>query len=147
MKRAHSDDNSNKNKRFAYSVDASKKMNQNMSTGHGTSSYYSYPPSMSWGDPRMDPRSNMNMYGQQWGSNTSGSPQQNFSPIYNPMQPPPPPLPLERPPVDTPPPPPPHVQTNAHMLHNSQNLNQQRRQMNNNMRRRLPMGASPGPSK
>lgn len=151
MKRTHPDDTQNKNKRFSYSADGTKKMNQNMPTGHATSPYYSYQPSMSWVDPRMDPRGhgNMGMYNPQWNGGSPSPQPQNYSPIYNPMQPPPPPLPLERPPIDTPPPPPPHNQHNQHNPHMQQNPNgpPRRPPMNNNMRRRPPMNnLMPGPS-
>lgn len=166
MKRTHTDDLQNKNKRFSYpSPDGLKKMNSNMAPGGpspgppggpSSSPYsYGYQGSMNWVDPRMDPRNqNMNMFNSQWngGSHSHTQPpqhQQNYSAIYNPLQPPPPPLPLDRPPLDAPPPPPtsrPPPPLN-HMLHNL-NPSLRRPPLNNNIRgRRPPMNnLMPGPS-
>lgn len=99
MKRNHSDDIGNKNKRFSFP-------NDRPPPGPSSNPYggYAYqpPPPMNWGDPRNQHKehTNIGMYSQpppmmQW-NNASPSPN-NI--IYNPLQPPPPPLPLERPPM------------------------------------------------
>lgn len=143
MKRTHTDDQQNKNKRFSYpSTDNVKKPNMSPSASYG----YSYQTSMNWVDPRNDPRNQHGTLGlyNQWNSNTAAG-SQSFPPaVYNPMQPPPPPLPMERPP-DAPPPPPPHGLGN--MAHMGQSGLMRRPQMSPNMRRRPPMGSGmPGPS-
>lgn len=143
MKRAHTDDQQNKNKRFSYqSNDSVKKPNISASTGPSPSYGYAYQSSMNWVDPRMDPRNhgNIGMYNQ-WNGGTP--PPQNFpAAVYNPMQPPPPPLPLERPPHDAPPPPPPHSMNNMGHISQNQNGPMRRPPMNPNMRRRPGNGPS-----